>query len=151
MKAGASARNTFLEMRAKVIHGLTRKIRFDGDIGTYVGELAVVYFTGIKHTADWYLASFKENEVASCTSLPSHDVVLSKLRCFPSAFVVWTRKLLEEYATIFRKQVYSKDVNPKVIQDAINITHTQSRKVCVWNKSLSFQAENRTASSGIWS
>jgi len=75
MKAGAAARNTFLEMRAKVIHGLTRKIRFDGDIGTYVGELAVVYFTGIKHTADWYLASFKENEVASCTPLLSDDGV----------------------------------------------------------------------------
>lgn len=53
-------------MRSNVIYGLSRKIRFDGDIGTYVGELAVVYFTGIKHTADWYLASFKENEVASC-------------------------------------------------------------------------------------
>jgi len=66
LKAGAAARNTFLQMRTNVIYGLSRKIRFDGDIGTYVGELAVVYFTGIKHTADWYLASFKENEVASC-------------------------------------------------------------------------------------
>lgn len=53
-------------MRSQVIHGLMRKIRFEGHIGTFVGELAVVYFTGIKHTADWYLASFKENEVASC-------------------------------------------------------------------------------------
>ena len=79
MKAGAAARNTFLEMRAKVIHSLTRKIRFDGDIGTYVGELAVVYFTGIKHTADWYLASFRENEVASCTPLFPYDEVSSEL------------------------------------------------------------------------
>jgi hypothetical protein len=44
---------------------------------------------------------------------------------------MWTRKLLEEYATIFRKQVYSKDVDPKVVQDAIDITHNQSRKVCI--------------------
>jgi len=66
LKAGAAARSTFLEMRSKVIRGLTRKIRFEGHTGTYIGELAVVYFTGIKHTADWYLASFKENEVASC-------------------------------------------------------------------------------------
>jgi hypothetical protein len=88
MKAGAAARNTFLEMRAKVIHGLTRKIRFDGDIGTYVGELAVVYFTGIKHTAYWYLASFKENEVASCTPLLSYDEVSSKLLIFASFYNV---------------------------------------------------------------
>jgi len=53
-------------MRGRVIQGLARKIRFEGDTGTYIGELAVVYFTAIKHTADWYLASFKENEVASC-------------------------------------------------------------------------------------
>lgn len=31
----------------------------------YVGDLATVVFTGMKHTADWFLASFKENEVAS--------------------------------------------------------------------------------------
>lgn len=66
LQAGSAARTTFLEMRAQVIHSHMRKIRFEGDIGTYVGELSIVYFTGIKHTADWYLASFKENEVASC-------------------------------------------------------------------------------------
>jgi len=73
LKAGAAARSTFLEMRTKVIQGLTRKIRFEGHIGTYVGELAIVFCTGIKHTADWYLASFKENEVASGTSTPTCD------------------------------------------------------------------------------
>jgi len=45
---------------------------------------------------------------------------------------MWTKRLLEEYATIFRKQVYSKDIDPKVVQAAINITHTQSRKVCAF-------------------
>lgn len=65
LKAGAAARRTFLDMRTQVIQSLMRKIRFEGHIGTYIGELCVVYFTGIKHTADWYLASFKENEVAS--------------------------------------------------------------------------------------
>ena len=53
-------------MRTQVIRAHTRKIRFEGDIETYIGELTTVYFTAVKHTADWYLASFKENEVASC-------------------------------------------------------------------------------------
>jgi predicted RNA polymerase sigma factor len=44
---------------------------------------------------------------------------------------MWTKRLLEEYAEIFRKQVYSKDMDPKVVQAAIHITHTQSRKVGV--------------------
>jgi len=52
-------------MRTKVLKVHVRKIRFEGHIGAYVGDLAVVYFTGIKHTADWFLASFKENEVSS--------------------------------------------------------------------------------------
>ncbi|PPQ79863.1 LOW QUALITY PROTEIN: hypothetical protein CVT25_002919 [Psilocybe cyanescens] len=110
LKAGAAARNTFLDMRSQVIHGLMRKIRFEGHIGTYIGELAVVYFTGIKHTADWYLASFKENEVAS-------------------TFITWTKHQLENYCEIFRKQVYSKDVDPKVVEDAIQLTHAQSKKL----------------------
>jgi hypothetical protein len=44
-------------------------------------------------------------------------------------FITWTKKQLEEYAEIFRKQVYTKDVDPKVVAEAISITLTQSRKV----------------------
>lgn len=116
-------------MRTGVIHTLTRKIRFEGHIGTFIGELAVVYFTGIKHTADWYLASFKENEVASCKL---HDVI--SLECCADlqhvpAFITWTKERILEYADIFRKQVYSKDVDEQVVEEAIAITQTQSRKV----------------------
>lgn len=110
LKAGAPARSTFLEMRIKVIRGHVRKIRFEGHIGSYIGDLATVYFTGIKHTADWYLASFKENEVAS-------------------SFITWAKEGIQSYAETFRKQVYSKDVDPKVVEDAIQITHTQSKKL----------------------
>ncbi|KAF9486401.1 hypothetical protein BDN70DRAFT_869926 [Pholiota conissans] len=110
LKAGAAARSTFLEMRAQVIHSLTRKIRFEGHIGTFIGELSVVYFTAIKHSADWYLASFKENEVAS-------------------SFITWTKERIEGYAEIFRKQVYSKDVDRSVVNEAIAITQQQSKKL----------------------
>lgn len=72
LKAGAAARNTFLIARAAVIKKCTRKITFDGHVGTYIGDLATVVFTGIKHTADWFLASFKENEVASSMCFCGH-------------------------------------------------------------------------------
>ena len=65
LKAGAPARSTFLAARADVIRKCVRKITFGGHIGSYIGDLATVVFTGIKHTADWFLASFRENEVAS--------------------------------------------------------------------------------------
>lgn len=65
--AGAAARNTFLTARSDVLHTAIRAITFEGSVGMYVTDLAIVVFTVIKHTADWFLASFKENEVASGT------------------------------------------------------------------------------------
>ena len=63
--ACAAARSTFLAARTEVMRKCIRMITFEGSIGMYIADLAIVVFTGIKHTADWFLASFKENEVAS--------------------------------------------------------------------------------------
>lgn len=109
LKASAAARNTFLTAREELMRRRVRMIRFEGHVGVYVGDLAVVYFTGIKHTADWYLSSFKENEVASF-------------------FIEWAKKQVELYAELFRKQVYSSDVDKQTVEDAIKITHMQSKK-----------------------
>jgi exocyst complex component 8 len=65
LDADAAARTTFLAARTETARRLVRMIRFDGHIGTYISDLAITVFTVIKHTADWFLASFKENEVAS--------------------------------------------------------------------------------------
>ncbi|KAI0325433.1 hypothetical protein GY45DRAFT_1374778 [Cubamyces sp. BRFM 1775] len=110
LKAGAAARSTFLAARADVIKKCVRKITFEGHIGTYIGDLATVVFTGIKNTADWFLASFKQNEVAS-------------------SLVEWAKLQVELYAEMFRKQVYSSDIDPHVIEEAIQITHIQSKKL----------------------
>ncbi|KAJ7492286.1 hypothetical protein FB451DRAFT_1022270 [Mycena latifolia] len=110
LNAGPAARSAFLNMRTQVMRNHVRRIRFEGHIGAYVGDLAVVYFTGIKHTADWFLASFKENEVAS-------------------AFIDWAKKQIEDYGELFRRQVYSSDVDPKVVDEALKITYSQSKKL----------------------
>ncbi|KAI0673985.1 Cullin repeat-like-containing domain protein [Trametes maxima] len=110
LKAGAAARSTFLAARADVIKKCVRKITFEGHIGAYIGDLATVVFTGIKHTADWFLASFNQNEAAS-------------------SFVEWAKQQIELYAEMFRKQVFSTDVDPRTIDEAIQITHVQSKKL----------------------
>ncbi|KAJ7597262.1 nuclear mRNA splicing protein [Mycena floridula] len=110
LNAGSAARSTFLGMRSQVIRNHMRKIRFEGHIGAYVGDLAVIYFTGIKHTADWFLASFKENEVAS-------------------AFIDWAKTEVANYAEMFRRQVYSADADPKIVEEAKSITYSQSKKL----------------------
>ncbi|KAJ7610832.1 Cullin repeat-like-containing domain protein [Roridomyces roridus] len=108
--AGPAARTTFLAMRSRVMRGHVRRIRFEGSVGAYVGDLAIVVFTGIKHTADWFLASFKENEVAS-------------------AFIDWAKKQIEDYGDLFRRQVYSADVDTKVVDEAMKITYAHSKKL----------------------
>jgi hypothetical protein len=40
-------------------------VGFEGEVSNYITELAIVVFTSIKHTAEWYLASFKNNDMAS--------------------------------------------------------------------------------------
>ncbi|TFY73945.1 hypothetical protein EWM64_g10067, partial [Hericium alpestre] len=110
LHAGPAARSTFLAARGETIRKLVRMIRFEGHIGMYFNDLAVVMFTAIKHTADWFLASFKENEVASC-------------------FIDWAKKQIELYAEMFRRQVYSSDVDEKTVAEALKVTHSQSRKV----------------------
>jgi len=44
-------------------------------------------------------------------------------------FVEWAKKQIEMYAQMFRKQVYTSDVDPKIVEDALRITYTQSRKL----------------------
>ncbi|KAF8256691.1 hypothetical protein EI94DRAFT_1763604 [Lactarius quietus] len=87
-----AARTAFLAARAETARRLVRMIRFDGHIGTYINDLSTTVFTVIKHTADWFLASFKENEM-------------------------------------FRIQVFCTDVDQSVVDDALSITHNQSRKL----------------------
>ncbi|KAH9958939.1 hypothetical protein BC827DRAFT_1135523 [Russula dissimulans] len=110
LDAGAAARTTFLAARTETARRLVRMIRFDGHIGTYISELAIAIFTVIKHTADWFLASFKENEVAS-------------------SFIEWAKSQIETFAGMFRIQVFSTDVDKAIVDEALSITHNQSRKL----------------------
>ncbi|KAF7307226.1 Exocyst complex component [Mycena indigotica] len=110
LNAGPAARTTFLNMRSQVMRNHVRKIRFEGHIGAYIGDLSIVFFTGIKNTADWYLNSFKDNEGTS-------------------AFIDWAKKQIEDYGELFRRQVYSVDVDRKVVDEALMITRAQSKKL----------------------
>ena len=70
LNEGVAARDAFLSTRDSLTKKRTRMIAFEGEVSSYVAELAFVVFTSIKHTANWYLASFEENEIASSTCVP---------------------------------------------------------------------------------
>lgn len=81
LKAGPAARTIFLGSRTEVMRKRVRRITFEGHVGMYISDLAIVIFTGIKHTADWFLASFKENEVSSCKPLRLSKEVSANACC----------------------------------------------------------------------
>ncbi len=59
------ARDTFLAAREDLLKKRVRSIGLEGDIYVYINELGLVTFTLLKHTSEWYTASFKENRMAS--------------------------------------------------------------------------------------
>ncbi|KAF8514201.1 Cullin repeat-like-containing domain protein [Hysterangium stoloniferum] len=110
LQAGATARSTFLAMRGELMRTRVRALRFEGSVELYISDLAIVVFTGIKHTADWFLSSFRDNDTAS-------------------ALVQWAKEQIESYAEMFRKQVRGSDVAPQTVQDCLEVTRLQSRKL----------------------
>lgn len=48
-----------------------RQIKFEGDISMFISELAMVTFTLIKNTCEWYMAAYKDNSMASGEFLSS--------------------------------------------------------------------------------
>jgi hypothetical protein len=62
---GQAARDAFLRARKELLGRRTRMIGYHGDVPTYISELAIVTFTILKHTSDWYLAAFQDNNMVS--------------------------------------------------------------------------------------
>ncbi|KAK0555753.1 exocyst complex component exo84 [Tilletia horrida] len=108
---GEKARELFLEARTELLRKRTRMIKFEGDVGLYISELALVYFTVIKNTSEWYMSAFKENWMAS-------------------GYVKWAAAQIQGYAEIFRRQVFGvADQDRKVIQEAMEITRSSAAQL----------------------
>ncbi|GAA95398.1 uncharacterized protein L969DRAFT_21958 [Mixia osmundae IAM 14324] len=97
LQEGERAQEAFLAGRAKLVKRRIRQIAFEGDIRIYIVELAIVVFTLIKNTCEWYMAAFPDHRVAS-------------------GFVRWATQQIEVYAEVFRRQVYGADQEASVIE-----------------------------------
>ncbi|KAE8217508.1 hypothetical protein CF326_g9421, partial [Tilletia indica] len=108
---GERARELFLEARTELLRKRTRMIKFEGDVSLYISELALVYFTLIKNTSEWYMSAFKDNWMAS-------------------GYVKWAAAQIQAYAEIFRRQVYGvADQDRRVVQEALEITRSSSAQL----------------------
>jgi hypothetical protein len=97
--AGPAARAAFLTTRSELISKRIRSIPFEGDIPLYIFDLAIVVFTAIKHTAEWFLASFKENEAASRESI-LHTTPNTTFDDLCVDLVQWCKEQIENYCRL---------------------------------------------------
>ncbi len=57
----------------------------------------------------------------------SRDYFFAFAHC-PLGFVEWAKIQIEQYAEMFRKQVFNSDVEKQMIEDCIEITQNTSKK-----------------------
>ncbi|ORZ22378.1 hypothetical protein BCR42DRAFT_167306 [Absidia repens] len=104
---GEKAREVFLATRSLIIKKRIRQLIFEGDTTTYINELALVVYTLIRNTCEWYRDSFKQNAMSS-------------------GFVTWVREQTEIYAEIYKRQVfYQHQLSCQVIADCFKSTLDQ--------------------------
>ncbi|UZJ52850.1 hypothetical protein CBS101457_002170 [Exobasidium rhododendri] len=121
---GERAREVFLQSRSELLKKRSRQIKFEGDVSLYISELALVHFTLIKNTSEWYMSAFKDNRMAS-------------------GFVKWAMVQVESYAEIFRRQVYGiVDQDPKVVLEAVEITMNSASQLGEVGLDLTFFLRN---------
>lgn len=132
---GERARELFLGARTELLRRRARQIKFEGDVSLYISELALVHFTLVKNTSEWYMSAFKDNRMASggCPSVSFRVCVehvltdaLRALRVHLVGFVRWASTQVEAYAEMFRRQVYGVDQDPKVVAEALEITRSSA-------------------------
>lgn len=107
---GERARALFLDARTDLLKKRIRQITFEGDVSLYISELALVHFTLIKNTSEWYMSAFKDNRMAS-------------------GFVQWASLQIETYGETFRRQVYGVDQDPEVIAEALRISRNAAEQL----------------------
>lgn len=74
------------------------------------------------------------------SNLPIYGVSIRLFIMVLLGFIDWAKQQIESYAEMFRKQVYSSDVEQKTVDEALNITYSQSKKVRLFLLSLSMHS-----------
>eukprot|EP00026_Physarum_polycephalum_P003723 Phypoly_transcript_03737.p1 GENE.Phypoly_transcript_03737~~Phypoly_transcript_03737.p1 ORF type:complete len:679 (+),score=120.09 Phypoly_transcript_03737:217-2253(+) len=114
-----SAKSIFLESRSKKIRSEIRKLKFEGDIALYVGELSKLVFSSILSTCVEYRQSF------------THTSMIS-------GFVVWAMLELQAFGEMFQRQVFCTD-NFQVIGQCLQIAEYHCKMLEQKGLSMAFQ------------
>jgi len=104
MKLGLTeqAREIFLSTRTVVIKSKIRKLKFEGEIYTYIRKLSHVVFTLLKNTCIWYKSFFEEPGLSS-------------------GFVRWICHEISDYCATFRRHVFQNQ-NFQITIDCLRVS-----------------------------
>lgn len=81
------AREIFLATQSVIIKHKIKKLRFEGEIYSYIKKLSQMVFYLLKNTCIWYKGFFEDPSLSS-------------------GFVRWLTKEIEDYCSIFRRHVF---------------------------------------------
>ena len=87
--------------------------------------LCTLQLSSIRQIGSWRVSRRTRLQVVCC----SFNATLPLSLILKTAFIDWVKKEIDYYCEMFRKQVFSADVDPKVVEEAKNITYAQSKKV----------------------
>ncbi|KAG0033000.1 exocyst complex component exo84 [Podila clonocystis] len=103
------ARDVFLNNRTSVVRQRMSLVKAKRDPIVHVEELAMIVFTSIRNTSEWYELSFKDPKMSS-------------------ALVKWAKQEIEHYADLYKDIVFNQS-NFQVIADCYKITQEQCDKL----------------------
>jgi hypothetical protein len=86
------AKQTYLEYKTTQLKNEIKKLRFEGDTSIYINELSRIVFSFIDAASDEFKLNFKEPAMMS-------------------GFVAWAIRQLDYFADLFRRQVFSAEID----------------------------------------
>ncbi|KAI1320128.1 hypothetical protein EDD11_002100 [Mortierella claussenii] len=105
------ARDVFLNNRTKVVRQRISQVKAKRDPVLHVEELAMIVFTSIKNTSQWFEMSFKDPQMTS-------------------ALVKWAKQEIEYFAEFYKNIVFGgEQTNFQVIADCAKIATEQCNKL----------------------
>lgn len=96
-----------------------RQLKFNGDVSSYISDLSNIIFRLIRNTCDWYGANFREAYMAS-------------------GFIKWVQCEIENYAQIFRRQVFDSKQDFVTISNCLEHTMMHCNQLREVGLDLSF-------------
>lgn len=115
----AQACDLFLKNRSAVIRYNIRQLKFEGATTLYIRCLCTVFFSSLSETSKEFLKAF-----------PDH------YGCY-SAFVIWAKKELVSFVSIFRRQVFESKASLSTIAECVQL----AKKNCAELSSIGVDLE----------